>query len=484
MKRFLRLIAAIITPLAAQAGEVFIEAESFTSSGGWSVVEGPAAKQASGLKMLGGAGGAKDGVATAKVSIKDAGHYHIWVRYSSHPKWRGPFHVTAMAGERVLADALFDDEFQGKSTRDLETWRSFDAELPEGEVTLKLSKHENKNAGGIARLVDCLLLTMDDKLVPNHLNYGAQTYVRVTLGEGYEKPAYIHIFADHFHAPWYQHYSLGKSGAFASTAVKKTDMLKSGDSTAWCNITPMIFQDSGAMLHITARHAYTEYAERLRATFECATAPDEKSIVRTIKLDNKPGTVAVFTPPNLLTKENLALFKTDHEIAEDTGRLADAHSWPTHGKCPEKFPFFVTAAINNKFTPPDKAVLAREQKTLDYFGFTSEHLRRIGGAWLMNDKSFCNPDIAKMREKFQRSAEDFKKEGGRVGDIVFCELTDEPTGQPLEFAAADPSYAAHFRTWLKSMGKTPAELMVEDWDAVKIVTGEQRNEFPALYYYS
>src|SRR6185436_14671660 len=108
-----------------------------------------------------------------------------------------------------------------------------------------------------------------------------------TLGDSYDKPTYIHIFADHYHAPWYQHYSLGKSGAVAATSVKKGDLLTSGERTPWCNLTPMIFQDSGAMLNITARHTYTEYAVRLRAKFEFATAPDEKAIVRTIQLDNQ-----------------------------------------------------------------------------------------------------------------------------------------------------------------------------------------------------
>lgn len=481
-----RLLASLLLVLlpAVQASEVFVEAESFKSAGGWVVLQGPSAREASGLAVLNGAGGAKDGVATATVSIKDAGRYRIWVRYSSHPKWRGPFHLTALAGGRVLGDGLFDAEFEGKNTRDYHTWRSFEADLPGGEVTLRLSKHENKNAGGPARQVDCLLLTMDTKLVPNHLHYGAQTYLRVTLGDGYEKPAYIHIFADHFHAPWYQHYSLARAGAVAGIAPKSADRLKSGESTPWCNITPMIYQDSGTMLHITARHAYTDYAERLRATFEFATAPDEKSIVRTLKLDNKPGTVAIYLPSNLLTPENLALLKTDREIAEATGKLADAHPWPTHGKPLEKFPFFVTAAVESKFTPRDAAVLAREQKTLRYFGFTPGHLRHIGGAWFMKDGSFCNPDIEKMRARFQQAAAEFKKDGGRVQDIVFCELMDEPTGQPLDFAAKDAAYAERFRAWLKAMGWTPADLLVKDWDAVKIVASEQRDEFPALYYYS
>lgn len=478
-------LSSLITVLAlavnSYAGEVFVEAESFTTSGGWTVVE---AKQASGLAMLGGAGGAKDGIATKTVSIKDAGHYKIWVRYTSHPTWRGPFHVAALSGTKVLGEGLFDETFEAKSKRDTAVWKSFETDLPEGEVTLRLSKHDNKNSGGASRQVDCLLLTMNDKLVPNHLHFGAQTYVRVTLGDGYDRPVYVHVFADHFHAPWYQHFALSKAGATAGVSAKKTDLLKSGERTPWCNITPMIYQDSGAMLHITTRHTYTDPAERLRATFEFATAPDEKLIVKTITLDNKPGRVSVFLPPNLLTAENRALLKTDREIAEATGKLADAHSWPTHGKKPERFPFFVSAAIGRRGSGPDEAVRAREQKTLDYFGFADDHLRHVGGAWLMKDGSYCNPDIEAMRAKFRQAAAEFKKAGGKVEDIVFCELTDEPTGQPLEFMAKDPSYATHFREWLKVMGKTPADLLVKDWDDVRIVTADQKEKFPALYYFS
>ena len=68
--------------------------------------------------------------------------------------------------------------------------------------------------------------------------------------------------------------------------------------------------------------------------------------------------------------------------------------------------------------------------------------------------------------------------------IVFCRLTDEPTGQSLEFAAHDAAYADRFRAWLKQLGKTPADLLVNDWDAVKIVTAAEREKLPALYYYS
>jgi hypothetical protein len=467
-----------------RASEIFLEAESFQSEAGWEIVDGPLARAASGVAMIGGATGDARGTAKRSVSIKDAGRYRAWVRYASHPKWRGPFRVTATAAGREVGGAVFDAEFAGKSARDTATWGSFEVDLPEGEVLLTLSKHENKNCSALARLVDCLLLTMDTQLVPNHLRYGAQTFVRVAIGEDYERPMYVHIFADHFHAPWYQHYSLSRGGAVAGVAPKKEDLLRSGEQTPWCNVTPMIYQDSGAMLHITARHTYPEQAERLRATFEIATEPDEKAVVRTIRADFQPSGFAIFMPPNLLTKENVALLKTSHEIAEETGKLADAHPWPTHGRKPESFPFFATVSRGRSAFRRDAALSAREQKTLDYFGFSDEHLRSISGVWFMQNGSYCQPDIAKMRERAAAEAAEFRAAGGDVKRILFCELTDEPTGQPLETIAKDAAYQERFCEWLKAKAQTPESLLVKSWDDVKTVTEAQRDQFPALYLFS
>src|SRR5690606_12084328 len=138
--------------------------------------------------------------ASTTFSIKDSGKYKIWVRYASHPERRGAFRVDAKVEGRDVGSGLFDDSFEGKGTRASDVWKSFDATLPEGEVTLVVSKHEDGTAS-----VDCLLLTMEEDLVPNHLEFNAQTFVRVTVGSGYERPVYIHIFADHFRDPWYQH---------------------------------------------------------------------------------------------------------------------------------------------------------------------------------------------------------------------------------------------------------------------------------------
>lgn len=466
---------------AARAGTYFVEAEKFATAGGWSVVEGPVAKRASGTALLGGASGDPKGTASTVVEVKDAGKYKIWVRFGSHPKWRGPFRLIASVGERELGGATFDEEFVGKNSREPEVWRSFEAVLPEGPVTLRLSKHENRNSGGSSRLIDCVLLTMDEQLVPNHLHFGSQTFVRVKLGTGYAKPTYVHVFADHYHAPWYQHFHMARGGGGLGIAPKKDDLLNDGEPTPWCNVTPLLYQDSGAMLFITARHSYYEYAERLRAVFEFATAPDEQSVVRRIEVDHTPASLVVYLPPNLRTPENIALLKTNREIAETTGKQADAFAWPTHGKPPERFPFFVTASIDDKL---DSITAARERRTLDYFGFMPKHLRQLHGVWYMLDGSYCRPDLEKMKTRAASAAEEFRAAGGDVRQVEFAQLTDEPTGQSLEFVAKDAAYAEAFRAWLKRLGRTPADLLVDAWDDVRPVTAAEREARPALYYFS
>jgi hypothetical protein len=463
----------------AWAGEYFIEAETFK---GWKVVDGHLSKSASGLKLLGGDLGAPDAVAV--VPVKDAGRYYVWVRYFSQVDRRSPFRLELSAAGKEIVREVFDERHDSSTPKDELVWKSFAVDLPEGEVGLKLSLHPSGDGSPSMQLVDCVLLTMDPATKPNHLHYGAQTYVRVTLGEGYDQPAYIHIFADHYRAPWYAHWSLGKGGAVAATGVKKENMLVSGQATPWCNITPAIYQDSGAMLYFTTRHGYTDTAPRLRATFEFATAPEDSAVVRRYEIDNSPGSVAIYLPPNLETEENLALMKRDIDLATEIGEKADRHPWPMHGRKAVKFPLSVTAPLEPYgLGGPDRRVRERESKTLDYFGFNGPHTH-IRGAWFYKDGSYCSPDLEKIKGEIQKAAVAFRENGKNASDILFCELMDEPTGQSLEVAATMPSYTAAFRKWIHGKGLSPADLLVSDWEKVKIVTPAQRDDFPALYYFS
>src|SRR4051794_32359331 len=169
------LLAAAFSPLL-HAETVFVEAETFDSpTDGWQVRSGNEEKAASGMAVLAGAGGKGAGVATKRVSLATAGHYKVWVRYTSVAKFRGPFRLSVRAGEKELAGELFDTAVESSSRRDGLVWGFLEADLPAGEITLQLAKHENKNSSGNSRQVDCVLLRTDPKLVPNHLEYGTQT---------------------------------------------------------------------------------------------------------------------------------------------------------------------------------------------------------------------------------------------------------------------------------------------------------------------
>ncbi len=470
--------------IGLSAEPIFLEAESFTtSSDGWNVNE--KARNASGVKALNGAHGDAEGTAAAKFTISDSGDYRIWVRHNYSTSRRGPFHVAISNNKKTITENIFDLETKAGVKNWAYVWDHFDAALSAGQHTLTLSKHESKNCSGYVRNVDCFLITRDKKAKPDHSPYGPQTWLRVTLADIYKKPLQVHIFADHYRSPWYGHWHLSRAGANRGLQPKKGQLLASGEQSPWCNITPMLYQDSGAILNITARYAYTDWADRLKAKFEFATAPQDSAIVRKMDVDSQPNGLVVVMPPNLLTAENRDRLKRDKEFAEATGKIADTYDWPVIGKKPSKIPFFVSATVGGYSTEVDKLITDREWKTLDYFGFSNRDKPYIhGGIWLKKNNSFCQPDLERMQKNAAVHAHEFFKSGKKTEDVVFCMLTDEPTGQPSSFMVADPAYHAAFRNWLKKLGKTPADLLVKNWNDVKPVLESDRDQFPALHYFT
>ena len=465
---------------------MFVEAEAFTaSSAGWRVNSNSQARGASALTALNGATGDKDATARANVEIASAGENRVWVRHNYNSTRRGPFRLSVSQHKQASGGKVFDLENRPKIKDWLYVWDSFDVTLSAGECQVVLSKHKNQNCSGYVRNVDCVLLTTDKELVPDHLHYGPQTWVRVTLADIYDKPLQVHIFADHHRAPWYSHWHLSKAGANRGLRPTSDQLLASGEQTPWCNITPMLYQDNGAILNISARYTYHEWADRLKARFEFATAPDEDAIVRTMDVDSTPNGLVVVMPPNLLTEENRKRFKRDREFAEATGQLADSFDWPTIGRKPERIPFFVSATVGGYGTEVDQSVQNREWKTLDYFGFSNRDKPFIhGGIWRMNNNSFCSPDIDLMQKNAAIHARGFAESGQHAEDIVFCMLTDEPTGQPSAFMSKDEAYHLGFRAWLKKLGKEPTDFGAADWDGVKPVPETSRDEFPRLHYWT
>jgi hypothetical protein len=478
------LLLAFASRLPAET--IFLEAETFTpSSDGWRVCRNFQTARASRTATLHGDAGDPRGTASHAVNLRQAGRYRIWVRYQQVAAWRGAFRLAAVIGDREIAGQDFDVAPDAGTPDWHYLWKSFDADLPAGTITLRLSKYKNEPCSAYVRHVDCILLTTDKDLVPDHVPYGPQTYVRVTLGDVYARPAYIHIFADHFRDPWYSHHFLARNGCQDRLQPSARDLLRGGERTPWCNISRLVYQDSGALLNVSARYSYQEKAPRLLATFEFATAPEDGAVVRKFRADCTPGGMVVVMPPDLTTPENRARFGRDKDYADRTGQHADEFSWPSAGRKPRLFPFLVQAQLGGYDLAVDDQVRQREEKTLAYFGFSNNRRAIIGGGtWLMKNGSYCRPDVQAIRRAASDAAARFKKSGKDVRDIAFFMLMDEPAGQEDRFLARDPAGVADFRAWLKELGKTPAELGVADAQAVRPVTRKDRDRLPALYYYT
>ena len=474
------------------AEDIFLEAENFKVSGsGWKPAEGNMARSASRLKVLQGSTGQFDSVAYETITIPHQGKYRIWVRYSLVPTVRGTFKVSVISNNQEIASKEFDTSSDRERARDRRlgmdyVWDFLEADLPSGKIMLTITKTGAKSVSPLSRCIDCIFITDNLKLKePDYTAYGPGIYLRVSVGDGYEKPFYIHIFSDYFRSPWYRHYSLtpdGLNSGIRPAAGRK--YFEDNVKTNWINIAKLMYFDSGVNLLLSPRYTYTDVAPRFKVKFEFATEPDDSKIIKIIERDAQPSGIHIIIPPDYAEPEGAKKLTDDLEIALNTGKFADSFNWPTIGKKPEIFPFFSNAQIENDFAPLDKKLTEREWKTLDYFGFCNREKTRTGGLWLMKNDCYCQPDIEKMKQRAKSNVENFKKKGESVDKIVYAMLMDEPVGQPLSHIANCPVCTEKFRDWLKQMKKTPSDLLVKDWSEVKPVDNTQADIYPALYYYS
>ena len=472
--------------------DIFLEGENFNIIGtGWKVAEGNVARSASGLKVLQGSSGQFDSVASKSVDIVEKALYRIWVRYSQKPDVRGTFKLSVISDEKEIASKEFDTASDRAKARDSRlgmdyVWDYLDAELPSGNITLKLTKTGLKSVHRLSRCIDCILITKDLSKKPDHTEYGPGIYLRVSTGDCYEKPFYIHIFADYYRSPWYGHFSLTPDGLDSGISpAKGRKRFENNTKTDWINIAKLMYWDVGVNLLLTPRATYSEVLPRFKVKFEFATEPDETKIIKLFERNAEPSGIHIIIPPDFHTPEGAKKLTDDLQIAFETGRIADSFKWPSIGKKPEIFPFFASFhSGEGGWLPHDRKLVEREWKTFDYFGFSNREKIRIGGLWFTKNECYSQPDTEKMLQKAKTNAEDAKKNNIDVNRIAFAVLMDEPGGQPLSHLSNCTACNEKFIRWIKKLGKAPSDLLVKSWDEVRLIDETQSETFPALYYWS
>ena len=342
----------------------------------------------------------------------------------------------------------------------------------------------------IASLLASCLLPANAQQTVDAAASGSQTWMKITLGTGYESPMRFHVYAILYRAPYYAHYELAKDGLVAAPgSVPTSSLLDSGESTPWCNISDIVKSDRGARLAIYPVDPRGNRAKHFDGTIEFATAPKQDAVVKRYDVHYDASTFNILVPPNLDDNENIEKLRSDLDSANYYGAIADQYDWLKAGKKPVNFPFFFSTQISPDQT--DSKVMQRELKTLSYFGFNGV---ATNDKWDYRNKyiygsgrpksTYAAEDWDAQKKAVAASYKTYSVAGVKTSDIVFAMLMDEPFGQTLATLSTDPASIAGFRAWIKSKNLTPADLMVSTWDDVKPVTYEQENTFPALFYYS
>ena len=498
MKTFLFFLTLTAFTFSCLAETIYLDANKFSVSGnGWKPEQtGYIARQATWMKVLHGAGGDFDSTAFTEIEIKKSSDYKIWVRYLQSYYYRGPFRVAILHDNKEIAGKDFDRQRKSEYV-DLDyVWDGFDVFLQQGKYKIVISKVDRSAPYYFfTRAIDCLLVTDDLNAQPDHTPYGPQFYVRITFGQGHEKPFYLHIFANYYRAPWYAHYSLSNAGLEQNVQPSSGEKVffRDNQKTDWINITKLMYFDSGVNLTISPRYAYANIAHYLNAKFEFAFEKDEKAIVKTIERTTD-GSMRIIIPPDF--KEHPEKFTTDLELAEQYGAIADHMKWPEIGKKPEIFPFFVSINLpvvpeqtSPVVAPVDRKTFDREWKTLDYFGFSNRkkiilHSNVWNAGLRKNYACYCGIDVSEVERTAKYEAEEFKKQGNKTQDIAYCMTMDEPGGLSVEHMISCPVCTECFRNYLKEIKQSPASLNVGDWASVKPVDSTQKDTQPELFYFT
>lgn len=476
---------------ASPSQSILVEAEDFVFADGWRVIDQSASvREASGTAVLATNKGARDVSAEKTVKVPEAARYRIWVRYRRDPRSPAPFRLVVTSGDRALSDTILNTPTSIGHVESDFFWEHADVQLPAGAMVLTFSTKDLKPAQGGSRQIDCVLLTDDFERQPNHMDHGPRVYLRVTLNQGYDRPVYLHLFADFFQRKERGNFSISKAGLATRWPKRPGDYLTGGDQTDWIDVTSLLCRHGGARLCMMFASAagYTDRAP-MRARFEFANAPSADAVVRVIERDEPAAHGAIFLrTPRYTTAFNALEFMTDEQYAMQVGKLADGMAWPSFGKPPSRFPFLVTehTASSGSAGASARFIVEREQQTLRYFGFNPTPERLGGGMWgLRDNKCYSQPQLDRMHAVAAQRARQFREGGGDLSHVAYAMLTDEPQGHTAAHLAGCKACGEAFGHWVREeLHLTPADLLVSGWEQVVPIEESGRDRHPALHYFT
>ncbi len=486
-------------------GTLFREAEDFKKIGpGWTVtphVNSGYSGMPSGGKLVRGCW-AEMGTLSDVFPVEKDGTYRILVRYidlgTASLRSKIGFKVTVAQDGKTVAEKVFDDnEVSVRSTPEgkkkwgagwaVFIWGELSCPLKQGEFTVSVSKMDKSNPTGLARNIDCIVITPDPVYMPHVNDFQKKTYVRIRAGEEQNVPMAIHGFG-----VWGMHFNVTKKGFFKGvyTGLKKEDYFSAGDVSPFFQINELANLGQTVRYSLDAVHGYGSPQENAHFTIDFSNTPDESGIFKSITRKGKGSGI-------VLLVKNEGEWTLENDIEESKRNLDRAQATKTApGKRPVKFPVAVSLSLSQtscdevrrneletirilgasslSFASPENARLA-----LDNYGFA--HVESNCFLFSNTNPKGCygSPDAAGMERSIAKHVETLKKYN-LAGQVTFISWMDEP-GYGLKHVLECKSCIGRFPAYLKRQNLTPEELEIVSLDQARPL-GDPSN--PKLYYWT
>lgn len=486
MKKYMCLLILTAIQIMTRAasvpeGAIFREAEDFKNVGkGWSISDNwnGCSGMPSGAKLMRG-NNSEMGTLGDVFKIGKSVKYRIHFRYIdlSQHREKIAFKLTVQQNGRIVAEKVFDDNPEsvrktpeGKKKWG-EGWAAFvwgeiTCELVAGDMELAFSKMHKSECTGLARNIDCVVISPDLSYEPQINDFQKPLYLKVRMDKGQTVPAAIHMFA------WGSrglHYNLTSAGFFTGvyTGLDKKQYMKEGDESPWFNIRDTLDLGKSANYNFEAIQEYGKGLPESYFTLLISRTPSEEGLIKKISRTGQGSGIGAHLYNSLEMK-----IETDVEESEENlKRVSGLGTAP--GKRPRKFTVATGLGLGqiscDSVRKNELESLSRIglnslgfcgmdliRQGMDEYGFTGYEGNCFVFAHTKPKDCYGSPDATAMEKAIENYANKLKEY--RLDDkIKFISWMDEP-GYSLDHVVKCETCKKNFTVFLKEQKLEPKDL--------------------------
>ncbi|MEO6906530.1 MAG: hypothetical protein ABI210_01440, partial [Abditibacteriaceae bacterium] len=445
--------------------------------------------------------------AYSDITVPADGTYKIWAKYEAPPYFNYAFglRVTSLDTKKIVFDKTyglnaspkqfsFTDKLQSGNLYwnwgiDHDAAEGYEAKLAKGRYRVTMYKTDNPTPAA-ARSVDAILITSDLSTIstPRYPRYplldelrrANHVYFRFRNLSG--QPANVawnhwgHRYED-FYTPFYKDqvkYYDANGKELPAPAPNDGNwpqpVAANGDSV-WYDLGPTMNVESTSPFTVKMLPAGAKDADvSLPVGVDIATAPDAKSIVKSMQLGAGETELTFLVQPDIYRPEGAEWTKKLVDVYDDVTKQLNAT--PRIGPIPQKIKIFGTTGgpdpnINADwaFDSAQNFRLALGINTIESNQTDKAYLDKMAAWWQAHKEPLQTRSLSYQHSQDVQEIVDMVKKNDIGKYFYYLSFGDEIGLPPVD--TTDAAILAEFRKYLEAHGETPKTLGLATWDQVK-----------------